>query len=69
MKKKGRRYLQDGIRMLSYIFGSCALWIEVSGKKPSDEQLMTVIALLMIIIGLVYAAFSLSRDYRFSFPG
>ena len=66
MKKKGGDIFRTVLGCYLIFLGVC-LWIEVSGKKPSDEQLMTVIALLMIIIGLVYAAFSLSRITGFPF--
>lgn len=66
MKKKGGDIFRTVLGCYLIFLGVC-LWIEVSKKNPSDEQLMIVISLLMIIIGLVYAAFSLKKIIGFSF--
>lgn len=66
MKKKGGDIFRTVLGCYLIFLGVC-LWIQVSSKNPSDKQLMIVISLLMIIIGFVYAAFSLKKVIGFPF--
>lgn len=66
MNKKGGDVFRILLGCYLWFVGVC-LWIQVSKEKPSNEQLMTVIAVILIITGVIYAYFYLRKVFSFSF--
>lgn len=66
MNKKGADVFRILLGCYLIFIGIC-LWIQVSKENPSNEQLMTLSAVILIIAGLVYVLSSLKRLTGFSF--